>query len=306
MNPRRLSSLIFWLLLITLLAACSRSSASPTAADFQSPTLEQRASTPSAAPPSPTAPALAASVNGWAITLAEYQVQLALFQAAFPITATEALSPTQAAQQVLDNLINEALLAQAAQEAGYRVDDASLQTRLDQLAASLGSPQALDDWIANMGFDADTFRMALRRAMAAAWMRDQIINAVPTTAEQLHVRQILLYNSNDAEQMLAQLQHGADFTTLAFEQDPVTGGDLGWFPRGYLTEPEVEAAAFLLQPGQYSPIITTPMGFHIVQVIEREAQRPLEPSARLILQEKALQGWLQNRYSQSEVKIFVP
>ncbi len=44
-----------------------------------------------------------------------------------------------------------------------------------------------------------------------------------------------------------QLQAGADFATLAYRYDPLTGGDLGWFPRGVLTQPAVEEAAFSLQ-----------------------------------------------------------
>ena len=71
------------------------------------------------------------------------------------------------------------------------------------------------------------------------------------------------------------LEAGADFTELAYEYDPLTGGDLGWFPAGYLLQPDVETAAFSLQPGQYSGIIQTSYGYHIVYVIERDSNHPL-------------------------------
>ncbi len=65
--------------------------------------------------------------------------------------------------------------------------------------------------------------------------------------------------------------------TLASEADPVTRGDLGWFPRGYLLQPEVEEAAFSLQPGEVSQVIKSAIGFHLVQVIEKDPARPVDP-----------------------------
>ena len=41
---------------------------------------------------------------------------------------------------------------------------------------------------------------------------------------------------------LMQLNGGADFDELALRADPLTRGDLGWVPRGYLLEPGIEEA----------------------------------------------------------------
>jgi peptidyl-prolyl cis-trans isomerase C len=103
-----------------------------------------------------------------------------------------------------------------------------------------------------------------------------------------------------------QLQNGADFAELAANYDPVAKGDLGWFPRGYLSEPALEEAAFSLQPGQYSNVIQTRLGYHILQVIERDPQRPLDPDARQVLQDKALQEWMSKARSQSDIQILLP
>ena len=101
------------------------------------------------------------------------------------------------------------------------------------------------------------FRSDLRRQMAAASMRDQIAASVPATADQVHVKQILLYNADAAQQALGYLKAGWNFNDLAAQYDPVTKGELGWFPQGYLSDPAIETAAFALQPGQYSDIIQT-------------------------------------------------
>jgi peptidyl-prolyl cis-trans isomerase C len=135
----------------------------------------------------------------------------------------------------------------------------------------------------------------------AAWMRDKIITAVPAMMEQVHARQILLYNEETARKVAGQLDAGIDFSELAKLYDPNTGGELGWFPRGYLFEQEVEDAAFSLEPGQFGEIITSDVGYHIIQVLERDPNHQLSPDATLVLQEKALQEWLQKQRSNATI-----
>lgn len=255
-------------------------------------------------PPTATAVPMAALVNGEAITQAEFQAQVDLAKAAGTNLATEETAALE--QRVLSGLVDELLLAQAARQGGYTLDAAALQQRIDMLTEQAGGQQALDAWMAKNGFSLEGFRAAVQRAAEAAWMRDQIAAGVPAAAEQVHARQILLYNQLEAEQVLAQLQNGADFETIAFGYHPVTGGDLGWFPRGYLLQPAVEAAVFALEAGQYTPIIQTEIGFHIVQVIERDPQHPLVPGARLALQTLAVEDWLNQRRNESDVQIFAP
>jgi len=92
---------------------------------------------------------------------------------------------------------------------------------------------------------------------------------------------------------------------LAWEYSPETGGELGWFPRGYLFQPAVEEAAFALQPGQFSGIIETAYGFHIIEVIERDPQRPLSADALLAAQRTVIETWLTDRRAQSAIEIYV-
>lgn len=251
--------------------------------------------------PSPTPAQLAAQVNGTGITLQEYQAQLARYQAAAKSDLT-----AQDKTYVLDDLIDQVLLAQGAADKGFKVDDSLVQQHLDQLTSQLGSKQALSDWMAAHGYVESDFRHDLARSIAAAWMRDQITNAVPETADQVHARQILVSTAAQAQDILTQLKSGQDFAKLAAQEDPATGGDLGWFPKGYLPDQKLDAAAFSLQPGQFSDVIETGTGFHILQVIERDPQRALTQDARLTLQNQALRNWLENRRKQSEIQILLP
>jgi parvulin-like peptidyl-prolyl isomerase len=134
-------------------------------------------------------------------------------------------------------------------------------------------------------------------------MRDRIITSISGTAEQVHVQQILLYNQDTAQNFLLQLNGGADFDELALRADPLTRGDLGWVPRGYLLNAQIEEAAFRLEVGQYSDVIATDVGFHIVKVLARDPARPLSPDAYLALQERTLKKWVEEQKQFADVAL---
>jgi peptidyl-prolyl cis-trans isomerase C len=306
-NTHHFRAVGFLLIASLLWVACGRIESTPTAASLPSATstlTPTKTSTPTPFPPSPTPEPLAASVNGEEISLAEYQSELARYHASQPSSDANAAYDNGA--RVLDDLIDQVLLAQGARENGFTVDDTLVQDHLDRLVDQVGGEGPFAAWLADQGYTQDSFRPALARAIAAAWMRDQIIAKVPDTAEQVHARQILLYNSDQAEQVLAELEAGKDFATLSATYSPATLGELGWFPRGYLSSPAIEEAAFSLQPGEHSQVIESEIGFQIIEVIERDPDRPLDPDARMVLQEKALQDWLAMKRDQSEIEIFLP
>ena len=75
-----------------------------------------------------------------------------------------------------------------------------------------------------------------------------------------------------ANTLLKQLQDGADFAQWAKtysddKSNAAQGGELGTFSRGTMVS-EFENIVFTLRPGQLSPVIQTPFGFHIVKVEE--------------------------------------
>jgi peptidyl-prolyl cis-trans isomerase C len=243
---------------------------------------------------------MALTVNGEGITVVEFNAEVQRHR-----TSQEALgkplTPEESTDAVLQDLTAQLLLAQAARINGFTLNEAGLQARIESLAAQVGGADALSQWQAEHGYTEQAFRSALKRAAAAAWMRDKILAEVPSTAEQVHVQQILLYNQGDAQSFLTQLNGGANFDELALRADPLTHGDLGWVPRGYLLEPKIEEAAFALAVGDHSDVIATDVGFHIVRILARDPQRPLAPDAYLSLQELALKKWIEEQRQQANV-----
>jgi parvulin-like peptidyl-prolyl isomerase len=280
-----------------LLTSCGNQSPTATLLVLSSPTPALPTQTPS-----PTPLPAKATVNGEGISQAEFNAELERFKSA-QNELGRTVSDADAAKIVLDDLIAQVLLAQGAEQAGFVVDDALLQARIDKLVEQIGGVDALNQWQAGHGYTSESFREALRRSIAAAWMRDQVAGQISKSKDQVHVRQILLYNEDRARQVLTDIQTGrTDFDEFAVLVDPVTRGDLGWFPRGYLPEKAVEQAAFALQPGQISDVITTGLGFHIIKILERE-NRPLSPDALLVLQSKAVHAWAEQQRIQSKIVI---
>ncbi|MDP1544706.1 MAG: SurA N-terminal domain-containing protein [Anaerolineales bacterium] len=281
----------FILILVLGLSACASFGTSST------PTPELPTSTPE--PPTATPPPSAAIVNGEYITIAEFQAELARFKAAQTALGS-AVSDEDANRIVLEDLIAQVLLSQAAREENFNITEADLQSRIDALAAEVGGAEALSAWQSANGYDAASFRIALKRSSEAAWMRDKIIASVPLAMEQIHLRQILTYNEANAQTALARLNNGEDFDEVAAVYDPVTQGELGWVPQGYLLNAQADEAVFALQSGGVSGIIVTDAGFHIFKAVER-AEHALSPDALLTMQELALKDWLADARASSDV-----
>ena len=252
------------------------------------------------APPTPTSEPMALTVNGEGISVAEFNAEVQRYIAA-QAALNRPFDETTADGVVTDDFIAQLLLSQSARTNGFVLDEAALQTRIDSLAAQIGGADALSAWQNAQGYSDQAFRSALKRAGEAAWMRDRIISNVASTAEQVHVQQILLYNQDTAQNFLLQLNGGADFDELALRADPLTRGDLGWVPRGYLLNAQIEEIVFSLDVGQYSDVIVTDVGFHIVKVLARDPARPLSPDSLLTLQELALNNWVEEQKKLADV-----
>jgi len=298
--------LISLLIVILVLVSCSDNTTTPyevIPADtpVSTPTPSR---TPTPFIPSPTPIPLAAKVNGEEITEAEFQAELVRFEKAQTETAQSVDESFQ--YIVLEELINQLLLVQGARQAGFIVDEELIDERWNLLAKEAGGEPSILGWLAENEYTIESFHQALARSISAAWMRDKIAGALSETAEQVHARQILLYNLEQAQEVLAQLESGNDFATISATYDPVISGDLGWFPRGYLEYEQLEQAVFDLQPLEYSGIVETPLGFHILQLIEREPDRVVDPDARLVLQNYAVRKWLEDQRNQSEIVILLP
>ena len=158
----------------------------------------------------------------------------------------------------------------------------------------------------NAGFNEAAFRDLFAQGLYREKLQEALAAEVPTAAEQVHARHILVETEEEAQQVLERLEAGEDFAALANElsTDPASeGGELGWFPRGQMVA-EFEEAAFALQPGEISDPVQTSFGYHIIELLERDPDRPLEESMLAQVRAAALSDWIEEARQSESIERF--
>lgn len=335
--PRRIY-LGFFLLALLSLAACRNGEspdqpaevgAPPVTEPAQQPTdaaapvggstmTSPTAAVPTAIPPTPTpSEPLAALVNDRPVFLAAYEKELARYeQAQSELGLTPGEGDVAYRAVVLDALIETELIGQAAAANNIGITDEMLNTRLVELEEASGGAVEFDGWLQANQWTREEFRDALAVEMLTERAVEFVTADVPFAVEQVRARYLQVDDSALAQSLLDQVRGGADFAALAQQHslDRVTGeigGDLGYFTQGSLLVPEVEVAAFSLQPGQDSEVIGAPladgsgMTYYLVQVIERDPQRQLDANLRFTLLQERFEEWLAQQWTQAQITRFI-
>ncbi|WP_051608977.1 peptidylprolyl isomerase [Fodinicurvata fenggangensis] len=99
--------------------------------------------------------------------------------------------------------------------------------------------------------------------------------------KEVQARHILVEEKEQAEELIAELDAGADFAALADEHsmdEGTEGGDLGYFTQDRMVEPFADAA-FEMESGSYSKEpVETEFGWHVIKVEDSRMTEPPEMS----------------------------
>lgn len=119
------------------------------------------------------------------------------------------------------------------------------------------------------------------------------------------------------EQLIEELQAGADFASLAqvhsMAPGAEDGGIIGWVTRGDLDR-RLEDAVFGLPEGGVSDVIESEYGMHLVKVDRREeagltgleeVRREIEPILRAQEAAQRYQKWIADLRNRSQVRVFL-
>ncbi len=245
------------LVVATLALAAAAFAASPNAAaGAEAPAPPGGGSTAAALPPGNP---VVARVNGVELHLSDVEAA----QQALPPQAQK-LALAQIYPLLLNRMIDGMLITQAAQK-----------EHLEQSPEVQGRLKALEDRVIQQVYVEQLLKSAETEDALKAEYQKYLQENPPR--DEVHARHILVKTEAEAQSIIDQLNKGADFVALAkkYSTDPgaAEGGDLGYFTRDEMV-PAFAAAAFALQPGQYTKTpVKTEFGWHVILVVDRR-QKP--------------------------------
>ena len=207
----------------------------------------------------------------------------------------------QLKQEAVDLLITRAILESEAEARGITVTDEEVTKRLDDLKKQFynGDDAKYQAELAQVGLTEDDIRADLRTKVLAEELFEEVTKDVTvadadvrayydenkdrfTTPATREVTHILVETKEEADEIYAELESGADFAKLAKERSTDTvsaeeGGRLA-ARKGELV-PEFEKVAFELETGAISEPVETQFGWHVIKALEDvkpEAVTPFE------------------------------
>ncbi len=235
---------------------------------------------------------IVARVNDAEITLPELERAALRYE----LQQAQLADPTLLQSIVLNTLIEQELIVQAAAEQGITVSEDELNSELLMNEQLAGGREGWLAWLATNGYTEEEFRETLRQTLVTARMRDLVTAELLGQVPHVRSRHILVLSQAQAESLLARLNNGEDFAALAaqYSIDETTsrqGGDLGWFTQDELIEPTLARVAFALEPNMIAGPIETMLGYHIIQTLER-ANRSIEIERLPDLAQLRFENWL--------------
>ncbi len=269
------------------------------------PSSSTSPSTPAARPASRALDRIVAVVNDEVVTANELRVRARVAEAQLRRQKIQPPAADVLERQVLERMIVDRAQMQLARETGVRVDDATVNAALGRIAESNGlSVQALRQRLESDGVSFAQFRDDIRQDIIVNRLRDREVDSriqvsdselenfiaeqagVAADSEEVNIAQILLRVPENsptdridatrkrADELIAQLKGGADFARVAasFSNAPeaLQGGELGWRNTDRLPTLFIDSIKGL-KPGDVSPVVRSPNGFHILKVLGRRS-----------------------------------
>jgi peptidyl-prolyl cis-trans isomerase C len=253
-------------------------------------------------------PEVVARIDGVAISRDDLLARAAEARGALAQRGLRPPPPSRAfLRDVLDDIVGNRLMARDLTNRGEGAPETEIEEQMAAIRSPFPADEEFDKALAARGFD----RARLRRDVAESltvknWVAGTIVPSIEVDEaeirafyeanteqmiepEKVRARHILLRVEPQApeeeksarraqiDELRGRLLAGGDFAAEARQlSDDKTsgerGGDLGWFYRGRMV-PSFEEAVFGLQPNQVSEVVETRFGFHLIELLEKQAER---------------------------------
>lgn len=225
-----------------------------------------------------------ATVNGEPISQEEldtnYNQMLQMYQF-YGQDITDDAVKVSVRNDMLNSLIMQELLLQEAEDRGLSASDEEVEEVIASLAEQYGGEEELAAAVEQAGMTMDYFKQVRKEQMILEKLQEDMVNN-PEPADVIQAKHILVDTEEDANAIIAELDNGADFDTLAQEKSldagsAANGGELGYFSVGngstipQMMVDEFTEGAQALEIGEYSktPVVSE-YGYHIILVEDKQ------------------------------------
>lgn len=209
--------------------------------------------------------------------------------------------PSSALPSVSDLLIQEEVVRRFAGELDVTATDDEISEDIASRLGITADDESFDvvfqQELARSGLSETDYRQMVEAAVISDKLRQKFLADVPESAESVHYRQIVVGEPAKADELLAEIEGGADFAALAAEDlnldvvNKENGGDVGWVPRGVL-DASTEELVFALQPGDLSEPIPTARGVLIIEMLEKDDDHPVGDDRKEPLADRLFADWV--------------
>jgi peptidyl-prolyl cis-trans isomerase SurA len=270
---------------------------------------------------------IVAKVNGEIVTLSEFQSrQIAAAQNARISTERVEAFLRENNARILQDAVDDLLLSQRAEEAGLKLRPEVVKDVIDGIKKenNIESDEALQEALRREGMSLDDLRRNVERNMLRRMILGRDVEpkvtitddevkaeyeskkpSEYTKAATVTLQEILIKLDEPGaaarvREVQTRAKAGEDFGALARQYSAAptraAGGDLGKLAHGELN-PELEKAAFALEPGGISAPIQTSDGYRILKVVEKSEASviPLE-QVKQDIRRKISEARLQKEY----------
>ena len=229
------------------------------------------------------------------------------------------LERTNDVHATMTTITEEELIRQAAQRYGIEVNPGEIDALLREMARGENetiSESEFEAWYRNILNETKLSDAEYRDWLAVILLADRIndilVESVPTAAEQVHLYIIVLPSPEDAEEALARIEEGEDFSELARElsideETAEQGGDAGWWPWGGGLHLNVQYYAFTLEIGEVSDItiLDEDAGTSaICMITEKQSVREIEEDKLETIKSGVFEQWLYNEKETADIQWF--
>jgi peptidyl-prolyl cis-trans isomerase C len=224
-----------------------------------------------------------ATVNGQKISSEVFDM---FIQAVTSKPAAEA--PAEQKAQMLDQLINMTLAAQAGEKEGLQ-NEADVKARIELLRMQILAEAATEKYIKS-------------HPVSETEVKAEYDTQVANMPKEYKARHILVDSKEKAEAIIKELAAGGDFAKIAGKEskDPGSGkngGDLGWFSAQTMVKPFADAVAKLEKGQTTQAPVQSEFGWHVIQL--EDTRSPAAPAfddvkqqVEMLSQRKKLQAYL--------------